>query len=138
VIVLSIQLVPHQRRTPRSETTIPSQVAGERVYRAADLAIVPTSGTSFLFGGPVTHSSLYGPCPSGGDSTAQNQGLLASCDGVAIDSLPVSWIGGSYAPDGELVIVRVHENDPRAASCVPELRAKCAAAIVVEAVVWKS
>lgn len=123
---------------PPEEAAIPSQVAGERVYRAVDLAILPTSGTSFLFGGPVTHSSLYPPCPSGGRSTAQDQGLLASCGEVAIDGLPVSSAGGFDAPDGELVIVRVHENDPRAASCVPELHPKCAAAMVVESVVWKS
>jgi hypothetical protein len=41
-------------------------------------------------------------------------------------------------PKDEIVVARVHVNDPLAAQCPAAVQASCKASIVVEAVVWRA
>jgi hypothetical protein len=119
-------------------TGIPSQIGGEHVYRASDLPAFGSTAGSFLLGGRVTHNYLDSPCATVAGPPGEGQGLLPYCGATYIDGLPVSPLGGFDAPDDALVVARVHENDPAAAKCLPELLMKCEAVIVVESVVWPS
>jgi hypothetical protein len=116
---------------------VPTEISGERVYRAADQASFPTSG-SFLLGGLVSYPDVVPPCPSEAGPPGDGQGLLPYCYWPSIDGLALSPKGSFDEPGNEIVVARVHVNDPLAAECQPSLRAECDAAIVVEAVVWRS
>jgi hypothetical protein len=116
---------------------VPTEIAGQRVYRFSDQASIPTSG-SFLLGGPFTKPDVMPPCaPPIGKSEAEQQ-LIPYCYVVSIDGIGVAPISNIDEPNNEIVVARVHVNDPLAAQCPAEVRADCQAAIVVEAVVWRS
>ena len=110
---------------------VPTQVAGERVYRATDQASFPTSG-SFLLGGPFTKPSVMPPCPMPMNETAAEQQLIPYCYILSIDGLSVAPMSNIDEPNGEIVVARVHIDDPLAAQCPASDRAQCQASIVVE------
>jgi hypothetical protein len=116
---------------------VPTQIGGERVYRAADQASFPTAG-SFLLGGRVTKPDLMPPCPMPLDKTAAEQQLLPYCYWVTLDGLALSPMSNFDEPKNEVLVARVHINDPLAAQCPATTQSDCEAAIVVEAVVWRS
>jgi len=117
--------------------TVPSQINGKHVYRATDQASFPPSG-SFLLGGPVW-KDLGSPCSGPGASEWQALiDLLGFCPSPEIDGLQISPKGLFDEPKDEIVVARVHVNDPEAAKCPSDYRAQCKAAIVVESVVWRS
>jgi hypothetical protein len=116
---------------------IPTDVGGERVYRAADRARFPTSG-SFLLGGRVTTPDYIPPCPAPVARTAAEQALISYCTWIDIGGVEVAPMSNFTEPMNELVVARVHINDPQASQCPEASRADCQAAVVVESVVWRS
>jgi hypothetical protein len=112
------------------------QIAGERVYRAADQASFPTTG-SFLLGGPFAKPQFVPPCPMQPGLNASEQQLIPYCYILRIDNLELAPQSNIDEPNGEIVVARVHIDDPQAAQCPASDRAQCQAAIVVEAVVWR-
>ncbi len=116
---------------------VPTQLNGERVYRAVDQASFPTSG-SFLLGGRVTKPDVVPPCPMPLDKTQAEQQLIPYCYWNAIDGLQVAPIGNVDEPKNEIVVARVHINDPLGGQCPTEVSAQCRQAIVVESIVWRS
>jgi hypothetical protein len=117
--------------------TVPTEIAGERVYRAANQASFPTSG-SFLLGGRFNKPDFVPPCPMPLDKSAAEQQLLPYCYLQSIDGLDISPMSSIDEPKNEIVVARVHVNDPLAAQCPAAVQADCKAAIVVESVVWRS
>ena len=117
--------------------TVPTEIAGERVYRATDQASFPTSG-SFLLGGRFTKPDFIPPCPAPINLSAAEQQLMSWCFVQTIDLLPISPMSSIEQPKNEIVVARVHVNDPLAAQCPATSQAVCKAAIVVESVVWHS
>jgi hypothetical protein len=117
---------------------VPAEIAGEHVYRAADQSSFTRLTGSFLLGGLVTYPDVVPPCPSEAGPPGDGQGLLPYCYWPSIDGLALSPKGSFDEPGNEIVVARVHVNDPLAAECQPAVRAECAAAIVVESVVWRS
>ena len=118
---------------------VPTQIAGERVYRAVDQASFPTTG-SFLLGGPVTAPDVDPLCPN---QVAQSTGdaarldLLPTCRFQSVDGVQVAPKSvGLRDFRGRIVVVRVHAGDSEAALCPVEIDIECKAALVVEAVVW--
>jgi hypothetical protein len=116
---------------------VPTEIAGQRVYRFSDQASIPTSG-SFLLGGPFTKPADVPPCPAPIGKSEAEQQLIPYCYDVSIDGIGVAPMSNIDEPNDEIVVARVHINDPLAAQCPAEVRADCQAAIVVEAVVWSS
>jgi hypothetical protein len=117
--------------------TVPSEINGERVYRATDQASFPTSG-SFLLGGPATKPSVMPPCPAPIDKTNAEQQLIPYCYVLSIDGLSVAPMSNLDEPNGEVVVARVHTHDPLAVQCPADVPTACAASIVVESVIWRS
>lgn len=117
--------------------TVPTEVAGEKVYRATNKASFPTSG-SFLLGGRFSKPDFVPPCPAPIDKTAAERQLLPYCYLQSIDGLDVSPMSSIDEPNHEMVVARVHVDDPLAAQCPASAQAECKAAIVVESVVWRS
>jgi hypothetical protein len=117
---------------------VPSQIAGEHVYRATDQASFASLKGSFLLGGLVTWPDVVPPCPSEAGPPGDGQGLLPYCYWPSIDGLALSPKGSFDEPGNEIVPARVHVNDPLAAECQPAVLADCQAAVVVESVVWTS
>lgn len=117
--------------------TVPSQINDKHVYRAIDKAAFPTSG-SFLLGGPVW-KDLEPPCSGPGASEWQALiDLFGFCTSPEIDGLQIAPKSHFDEPNNEIVVARVHVNDPEAAKCPSDYRAECKTAIVVESVVWRS
>ena len=116
--------------------TVPTEIAGERVYRATDQASFPTSG-SFLLGGPFTKPSVMPPCPMQPNLTVAEQQLIPYCYILQIDGLELAPNSNIDEPNGEVVVARVHIGDPLAAQCPASDRAQCQTSIVVESVVWR-
>jgi hypothetical protein len=116
--------------------TVPTEIAGERVYRATDQASFPTSG-SFLLGGPFAKPSVMPPCPMQPNLTAAEQQLIPYCYILQIDGLELAPSSNIDEPNGEVVVARVHVGDPLAAQCPASDRAQCQTSIVVESVVWR-
>lgn len=115
---------------------VPAQIGGEKVYRAADQASFPTSG-SFLLGGPVTMPDVIPPCPMPIDHTTAENDLIPYCYWQAIDGIHVAPKVDALANvHGRVVVAQVHINDPEASGCPAEVLAQCKAAVVVEEVVW--
>ena len=115
---------------------VPTQIAGERVYRAADQASFPTSG-SFLLGGPVTMPEFMPPCPMPIDHTTAENDLIPYCYWEAIDGIHVAPKVDALANlSGRIVVARVHIGDAEAASCPISIQLQCKTAVVVEEVVW--
>ena len=106
-------------------------------YRATNRAIFPTSG-SFLLGGRVTTPDYIPPCPAPVDRTAAEQALISYCTWIDIGGIEVAPMSNFTEPMNELVMARVHINDPLASQCPEASRADCRAALVVESVVWRS
>jgi hypothetical protein len=117
--------------------TIPTAINGERVYRATDQASFPASG-NFLLGGPATKPSVVPPCPMQVNQPAAEQQLIPYCYVLNIDGLSIAPMSNLDEPNGEIVVARVHINDPLAAQCPANLRSQCEASVVVESVVWRS
>jgi hypothetical protein len=115
---------------------VPTQIAGERVYRAADQDSFPTSG-SFLLGGLVTMPDFIPPCPALQSLTTAEADLIPYCYWEAIDSIHVAPKVDALAElRDRIVVARVHINDAEAASCPVSIQAQCKAAVVVEDVIW--
>ena len=115
---------------------LPAQIAGERVYRAADQASFPTSG-SFLLGGEVTMPDVLPPCPMPIDHTTAENDLIPYCYWEAIDGIRVAPKVDALANlRGRIVVARVHINDPEAAACPAAVLDQCRVAVVVEEVDW--
>jgi hypothetical protein len=114
---------------------IPVELDGERVIRPRALAdIQPDGDTRFLLGGWHGQSQWFG-CGRLGEEHP----LLDDCSPEWIAEAP----GGPGAilmlarniPDGP-VVVRVHSNDPRSATCPARERTVCAERLVVDELVW--
>jgi hypothetical protein len=122
---------------------VPTEIAtsssrpAERVYRAADYASFPKTG-SFLLGGPFTKPTEVPPCPAPIGKSEAEQQLIPYCYVGSIDGIGVAPMSNIDEPNNEIVVARVHINDPLAAQCPAGARAECEGAIVVEAVVWRS
>ena len=118
--------------------TVPSEIDGQKVYRAADRASFPASG-SFLLGGRVSKPDVMPPCPAQIQTEAERQ-LIPYCYLVSIDGLRIAPKGGSgfEEPNNEVVVARVHINDAQAAECPASTIDQCKAGIVVESIVWRS
>jgi hypothetical protein len=117
---------------------VPTEIDGQRVYRAADQASFANLTGSFLLGGPVAMPDVIPPCPDPlGKSDAELQ-LIPNCSWGAIDGHGVAPKSALGAARNEIVVARVHVHDPLASQCPANVRADCEAAIVVEAVVWQS
>lgn len=116
---------------------VPAEIAGERVYRATNQASFPTSG-SFLLGGRFSKPDFVPQCPAPLDKSAAEQQLLPYCYLQSIDGLQLSPKSNIDEPKGEIVVARVHVNDPLAAQCPAAAQSDCKSAIVVESVVWHS
>ncbi|MGD0018585.1 MAG: hypothetical protein ABSD62_04965 [Candidatus Limnocylindrales bacterium] len=115
---------------------VPTEIAGERVYRAADQASFPKSG-SFLLGGLVTMPDVIPPCPALIDHTTAENDLIPYCTWEAIDGIRVApKVDALSDLRNRLVVARVHIGDSEAASCPVAIQAQCKAAVVVEDVVW--
>jgi hypothetical protein len=115
---------------------VPTQIAGERVYRAVDQASFPMSG-SFLLGGLVTMPDFIPPCPAPIDHTTAENDLIPYCYWEAIDGIHVAPKVDALAElRGRIVVARVHIGDTEAASCPVSIQAQCKTAVVVEDVVW--
>lgn len=121
-----------------SAGSVPTQIAGEHVYRAIDQSSFTRLTGSFLLGGLVTYPDVVPPCPSEAGPPGDGQGLLPYCYWPSLDGLALSPKGSFDEPGNEIVVARVHVNDPLAAQCQPAVRAECEAAMVVESVVWRS
>jgi hypothetical protein len=91
---------------------------------------------SFLFGGVVTVVNS-GTCAAPSMSEAEVQ-LLGWCNRVSIDGLAISPNSNFKAVRNQVVVVRVHVNDPLATRCPPDNQDLCERAVVVESVVWTS
>jgi hypothetical protein len=116
---------------------VPTEINGERVYRATDQVSFPSSG-SFLLGGPATKPSVMPPCPAPVDQTNAEQQLIPYCYFLSIDGLGMAPMSTLDEPNGEVVVARVHTHDALAVQCPPENRPSCADSIVVESVIWRS
>jgi hypothetical protein len=117
---------------------IPTQIAGEKVYRASDQATLSTFTHSFLLGGVFLKPELVPTCPMPMNETAAERQLLPYCYVLTIGGEQLSPMSSIDQPRGELVVVRAHVNDPLAADCPAAARSACQSAIVVESVVWHS
>ena len=116
---------------------LPTEIRGQRVYRQTDKAAFPTSG-SFLLGGPFEKPDVVPPCPmQPGLSTAEQQ-LIPYCYILSVDGLDLAPMSTIDEPKDELVVARVHVNDPEAAKCPSNYWTECQQSIVVESVVWRS
>jgi hypothetical protein len=116
---------------------IPSEIGGEKVFRATDEATFPTSG-SFLLGGVFTRPAIMAPCVAPIGLNDAEQQLVYSCNNPRIDGLELAPSSTIDEPSGEILVARVHIHDPLAGQCSAKYAAQCAAAIVVESVVWRS
>ncbi len=128
---------------------IPSSLNGEAVFRPLDVAAGRTGSeaTSYLLGGWSTPGRFARSCPVVPAGNAASV-LIPPCGGWRIGETPLvpePALGSSVGvviedvsgpmPRGP-VVLRVHTDDPRAASCPAAMRARCQAAIVVDEVVW--
>jgi hypothetical protein len=115
---------------------LPTQIAGERVYRAGDQRSLPQTG-SFLLGGVVTTPDVVPPCAMRLNVTAAEEDLIPYCTWAAIDGVHVAPKSVDLTDlRNRYVVARVHLNDGEAALCPVAIQADCKAAIVVEQVVW--
>jgi hypothetical protein len=117
---------------------VPDQIDGEHVYRAADQASFAALTGSFLLGGRVSKPDIMPPCPMPLNKSDAETQLIPYCYWLSIDGLAISPKGTFDEPKNEIVVARVHVNDPLAAQCPADSLAACQAAIVVESVVWRS
>jgi hypothetical protein len=118
--------------------TVPTEIAGEHVYRATDQAAFSKLTPSFLLGGVFIKPAFFPPCPMPLDRTSAEQQLLPYCNIQTIDGLKLSPLGNVEELGREVLVVRAHVNDPLGAQCPAAAQADCKAAIVVESVVWRS
>jgi hypothetical protein len=128
---------------------IPTQIDGQPVYLVDDQPEWQSLTSSFLLAaypdiymgsglgwsmkmGPNTNTAeddLLGSTASLGSLTgSRTDTLLVAAKSPALDSF--------FAWSGWAVVVRVHTHDPEVAQCGADKRARCDAAIVVEAFVW--
>lgn len=117
---------------------VPTEIAGEHVYRSSEQESFASLKGSFLLGGLVTWPDYLPACPSVAGPPGDGQGLVPYCYGPSIDGLELSPKSKFNQAALEIVVARVHVNDPLAAKCQPATLADCKAAIVVESVVWSS
>ena len=119
--------------------TVPTEIAGEHVYRHGDQASFAKLKGSFLLGGPLVRSNLESPCmwPIASEWEAVIA-LTGACPYPSIDGLSIAEKSTIDEARDEIVVARVHANDPQAADCPSDYRAYCEAAIVVESVVWRA
>jgi hypothetical protein len=129
--------------------TVPDQVDGQHVYRAADSAQFDKLEGSFLLGGVVAAPTIY---PAGGPIGAADapsvlpcelppkptadQLLLPYCPTASIDGRPIAPASKVQPGTNQIAVVRAHVNDPRAAQCPAGVKPDCEKAIVVEQAVW--
>lgn len=116
---------------------VPTEFAGQRVYRAADMSSFPTSG-SFLLGGRFTNPSAEPACaPS---VSATDDQFVANCSVLRIDRVALSPLSSVDEPNNEIVVARVHvrAHEQLASQCPADAASNCEGGIVVEEVVWRS
>jgi hypothetical protein len=118
--------------------TVPTEIAGERVYRLTEQASFGRIKGSFLLGGRFSKPDFMPPCPAPIDKSAAEQQLIPYCYLQTIDGLAFSPMSNIDEPKNEIVVARVHVDDPLATQCPAAAQADCKAAIVVESVVWRS
>jgi hypothetical protein len=138
LLALSPLLLPPASSLPPAHGGIPTEIDGQRVYRAVDRDSFPVSG-SFLLGGAVTMPELIPRCPAPPTSGVEDD-LIPYCWWVAIDGIRVAPRTASLISDLRdwSIVARVHVNDTQAALCPVSLRDECARAVVVEEVVWQA
>jgi hypothetical protein len=117
--------------------SVPTEIAGQRVYRNADRLSFPNAGT-FLLGGLFMKPQFAQPCPMPVDQNAAQQQLLPYCDRRTIDGLQIAPKSVIDEPTDEIVVARVHADDQLAQQCPAVDRTNCQASIVVESIVWRS
>jgi hypothetical protein len=134
---------------------LPSQIDGQRVYRLADKAEWATLSGGFLLA--AYPGFFFGSCVITGGSAATaaptaDKDLLAagmSCYGAWLSETANSTTNSvTVAPKspslatmfmtwgGHAVVLTVHTHDPEAAGCSAARQAQCAAAVVVDSMVW--
>ena len=120
---------------------LPTQIAGEQVYRLADEAEWQNLPGSLLLG---VYLGGMPACAIGPTRIPPAQAWLLGC-GPVISLKPGGGSGRTLNPGsasmllpwfGQNVVLRVHTHDPEAASCPTDVRASCETALVVEQVVW--
>ena len=116
---------------------VPTQIAGQRVYRQTDQASFPTSG-SFLLGGLFSKPDVVPPCAAPIGKSEAEQQLIPYCYILSIDGLDVAPMSNIDEPKDEIVVARVHIHDALAAQCPEGVRSECEDPVVVETVVWRS
>jgi hypothetical protein len=120
--------------------TVPTEIAGEHVYRAEDSDSFAGLKGSFLLGGPFTDSQYLTACSTwvAGQPDAEAALIGSFCISRAIDGMNLAAKSAIDEPNDEIVVARVHVHDPLAAKCPSDYRAECDSAIVVESVVWRA
>ena len=88
---------------------IPTQIDGQRVYRAADQASFASLSGSFLLGGPFTKPEFVPPCPMPVDKSAAEQQLIPYCYLRTIDGLQVAPESDIDEPNDEPVVDTGHD-----------------------------
>jgi hypothetical protein len=117
---------------------VPTEVAGEHVYRAPSQGSYAAIKGSFLIGGRFSKPDFMPPCPAPINKSTAEQQLIPYCYIQSIDGLAISPMSTIDETKNEIVVARVHVDDPLAAQCPAAAQADCKAAIVVESVVWRS
>ncbi len=128
---------------------IPTQIDGQRVYFISEQAEWDNLSGSFLLAAFLP-SGVMPSCFPVPENAADD--LIANgCGGMALSSTTSSGSGipsfiyaaPKNSPFGLLIgganhaaVLRVHTHDAEAAQCSADQRARCEAAVVVEAVVW--
>ncbi len=132
--------------------TVPSEVDGQHVYRAADSAQFDKLKGSFLLGGVVVDSPFGGPStlltepsdqscevpakPTADQLLLPDQAYLPGCPAVSIDGEEIAPASKIEPTANQIAVVRAHVNDALAAGCSTDVRSDCERAIVVEQAVW--
>jgi hypothetical protein len=86
----------------------------------------------------VNKPDVVPTCPAPIDQTQAELQLIPYCSWVSIDGLQVAPKSNINEPKNELVVARVHVDDPLAAECPATVAEQCKGAIVVESTVWTS
>jgi hypothetical protein len=123
------------------EDGLPITIDGERVVRLADLSSALAADHDALVAG--WHQFLLFRCRVGPPANEPQSVLLPWCNPYRLaprpDSLPEETL--ELVVENEkvfigAVVLRVHDDDPRAADCGPDRRQRCGEAIVVDEVAW--
>jgi hypothetical protein len=135
---------------------IPTQIDSQRVYRISEQAEWQNLSGSFLLA--AEPGIYFGTCPIPVAQAAVTPATSAETDLLGL-GIPCygAWLSNTTSSNtndltvapkspslrtlfitwgGHAVVLRVHTHDPEAAECAAARRARCEAAVVVEALVW--